>query len=81
MFENFHPFRDMKENAKAQHEADKANFEAAKLEAKATWEEAKLSPKARQEKMREELKQQTAEAIERIAAAQQRIDEAKKARK
>lgn len=46
MFENFHPFRDMKENAKAQHEADKANFEAAKLEAKATWEEAKLSPKA-----------------------------------
>ena len=32
-------FRDMKENAKAQHEVDKANFAAAKAEAKATFEE------------------------------------------
>ena len=34
-------FRDMKEDAKAQHEVDKANFNAAKAESKAQWEEAK----------------------------------------
>lgn len=32
-------FKDMKENAKAQHEVDKANFSAAKAEAKANFEE------------------------------------------
>ena len=32
-------FQDMKENAKAQHQVDKANFEAAKAEAKANFEE------------------------------------------
>lgn len=32
-------FRNMKENAKAQHEVDKANFAAAKAEAKANFEE------------------------------------------
>lgn len=48
MAKNFHPFKDMKENAKAQHQVDKANFQAAKMESKAVWEEAKLSPKARQ---------------------------------
>ena len=32
-------FNDMKESAKAQHEVDKANFEAAKAEAKANFEE------------------------------------------
>ena len=32
-------FRDMKENAKAQHEVDRANFAAAKAEAKANFEE------------------------------------------
>ena len=34
-------FSDMKESAKAQHEVDKANFEAAKAEAKANFEENK----------------------------------------
>ena len=34
-------FNDMKESAKAQHEVNKANFQAAKAEAKANWEEAK----------------------------------------
>ena len=34
-------FEDMKESAKAQHEVDKANFEAARVESKAQWEEAK----------------------------------------
>ncbi len=32
-------FSDMKESAKAQHEVDKANFEAAKAEAKANFKE------------------------------------------
>ncbi|MBP3378807.1 MAG: hypothetical protein J6L96_08665 [Clostridia bacterium] len=32
-------FQDMKENAKAQHEVDKANFEAVKAESKANFEE------------------------------------------
>ncbi|MBQ8742132.1 MAG: hypothetical protein IJZ03_02035 [Clostridia bacterium] len=32
-------FSDMKENAKAQHEADKAEFEAVKAESKANFEE------------------------------------------
>ena len=32
-------FSDMKENAKAQHEVDKANFAAAKAESKASFEE------------------------------------------
>ena len=32
-------FQDMKESAKAQHEVDKANFQAAKAESKANFEE------------------------------------------
>ena len=32
-------FKDMKENAKAQHEVDKANWEAAKAESRANFEE------------------------------------------
>ena len=35
-------FSDMKENAKAQHEVDKANLEAVKAESKATFEENKF---------------------------------------
>ena len=34
-------FDDMKESAKAQHEVDKANWDAAKAESRAQWEEAK----------------------------------------
>ena len=69
-------FGDMKESAKAQHEVDKANFEAAKAESKAQWEEAKMSPKARQKKMQEEREQQIAVAKERTAAANARIEQA-----
>ena len=32
-------FHDMKESAKAQHQVDKANFEAVKAESKAQWEQ------------------------------------------
>ena len=35
-------FADMKESAKAQHEVDKAEFQAAKAEAKANYEENKF---------------------------------------
>ena len=35
-------FQDMKESAKAQHEVDKANFEAVKAESKANFEENKF---------------------------------------
>ena len=74
-------FSDMKESAKAQHEVDKANFEAVKAESKANWEEAKLSPKARQEMMQKERDEQIADAKARTAAANERIDAAKAARK
>ena len=71
-------FSDMKASTKAQHEVDKANFEAAKTEAKATWEEAKMSPSQRQAKMQEDRDAQIAAANERKAAADARIDAAKK---
>ncbi|MBQ8392392.1 MAG: hypothetical protein IJX51_01340 [Clostridia bacterium] len=71
-------FGDMKESAKAQHEVDKANFEAAKAESKATWEEAKMSPAGRQALMQKERDEQIAAAKERTAAANERIEFAKK---
>ena len=71
-------FGDMKESAKAQHEVDKANLAAAKAEAKANWEEAKMSPSQRQAKMQVEREAQIAAANERKAAADARIDAAKK---
>ena len=71
-------FSDMKESTKAQHEVDKANFAAAKAEAKANWEEAKMTPAQRQAKMQEERDAQIAEANERKAAADARIQRAKK---
>ena len=71
-------FADMKESTKAQHEVDKANFAAAKAEAKANFEEAKMSPSQRQAKMQEERDAQIAAANERKAAAEARIDAAKK---
>lgn len=74
-------FQDMRESAKAQHEVDKANFEAVKAESKATWEEAKLSPKARQELMQKERDKQIEEAKARTAAANARIENAKAKRK
>ena len=71
-------FNDMKQSTKAQHEVDKANFAAAKAEAKANWEEAQMTPAQRQAKMQEEREAQIAEANERKAAADARIEAAKK---
>ncbi len=70
-------FGDMKASTKAQHEVDKANFQAAKAEAKATWEEAKMSPSGRQQLMQKERDEQIAAAKERTAAANERIEFAK----
>ena len=71
-------FSDMKESTKAQHEVDKANWNAAKAEAKANWEEAKMSPLQRQAKMQAERDAQIAAANERRAAADARTQAAKK---
>lgn len=72
-------FQDMKENAKAQHEVDKANFAAVKAESKANWEEAKAmgNPETYKNMMQEERDAQIAEANERIAAANARAEAAK----
>lgn len=78
---DFHPFRDMAESAKAQHEVDKANLEAAKTQAKASWEEAKMSPKGRQTLMQQKRDEQIAEAKARTAEAQERIDFAQEHKK
>ena len=71
-------FGGMKESTKAQHEVDKANFAAAKAEAKANFEEAKMTPAQRQAKMQEEREAQIAAANERKAAADARINAAKR---
>ena len=71
-------FGDMKESTKAQHEVDKANWNAAKAESKAQWEEAKMSPSQRQAKMQEEREAQIAAAKERKATANARINAVKK---
>lgn len=78
---DFHPFRDMAESAKAQHEVDKANLEAAKMQSKASWEEAKLSPKGRQALMQQQRDEQIAEAKARTVESQARIDFAQEHKK
>lgn len=73
-------FGDMKESARAQHQVDKANFAAVKAESKAQFEEAKAigNPETMKKIQEEQRDAQIKEANERIAAAQKRIDEAKK---
>ena len=71
-------FADMREDAKAQHEVDKANFNAVKAESKAQWEEAKRTPKQQQEAMRQKQAEQIAAAKVREAEANERIAAAKK---
>ena len=71
----------MKESARAQHEVDKANFNATRAEARATWEEAKMSPAERTAKIRQEQENQIAQAKERTSAANARIAKAKEYRK
>lgn len=70
-------FHDMKENTRAQHEVDKANFQAVRAESKATWEEAKLSPRQRQELINKQRQEQIEKANERTAKANERIENVK----
>ena len=72
-------FKDMKESARAQHEVDKANWQAAKAESKAQWEEAKAmsNPQRRKAMMQAERDAQIAAANEREDAANERIAKAK----
>ena len=73
-------FADMKANAKAQHEVDKANMAATKAESKAQWEEAKAmgKPETRKKVMQAQRDEQIAAAQQRQAEAQVRIDATKK---
>ena len=71
-------FSDMKASAKAQHEVDKAHFEAVKAESKAHWEEAKMTPAEQQALMQKARDEQIAAAKERTAAANARYEAAKK---
>ncbi len=69
-------FKDMGESAKAQHEVDKANLEAAKAQSKANFQEAKAMSKPETRKAMEQKKrdEQIAQAKERTAQANARID-------
>ena len=73
-------FADMKADAKAQHEVDKANLNAAKAEFRAQWEEAKAMsrPESRKRMMQAQRDEQLAAANERKAEAEARIENAKK---
>ena len=68
-------FADMKANAKAQHEVDKANMAATKAESRAQWEEAKAmgDPARRNAIMQAQRDEQIAEANKRKAEAEARI--------
>ena len=70
-------FEDMAQSAREQHEVDKANFEAVKMESKARWEEAKLAPRAQAQKLREEREKQLEESRRRIDEARRRMDSTK----
>ena len=72
---------DIKEDAAAQHQVTKANFEAAKMQGKASWEEAKLSPKEQAKKRNADRKAQISAANEKTAEAQARIDKTKEYKK
>jgi hypothetical protein len=65
-------FADMREDAKAQHEVDKANFNAVKAESKAQWEEAKRTPEEQHQARLQSLEEQKAAAKAREEAAKAR---------
>ena len=68
-------FSDMKANAKAQHEVDKANMAATKAESRAQWEEAKAmgKPETLKKVMQAQRDEQIVEANKRKAEAEARI--------
>ena len=75
-------FSDMKEDAKAQHEVDKANFAAAKAESRANFEEAKAAskPEARRAQMQAEREAEIEAANKRRVEAEERIAKAKESK-
>ena len=64
---------DMKEDAKAQHKLDKANFNATKAEAKAQWEMAKRTPEELRTARQLEREEQIANAKAREEAAKSKL--------
>ena len=72
-------FRDMKESAKLQHQIDKANFEATKLESKAFFYEQKYQskPTARTDAEKERMQRELDAANNRVKEAQEKLDAAK----
>lgn len=72
-------FADMKQNAEAQHEVDKANFNAVKAESKANFAEAKAmgNPETHKKMMQAQRDAQIKEANARTSAANARIDKTK----
>ena len=73
-------FDDMKADAKAQHEVDKAEFAAVRAESKANFEEARAMgrPETRKAMMQTERTAKIADANARKTAAEDRISETKK---
>jgi hypothetical protein len=72
-------FRDMKESAKLQHQIDRANFRAVKLETKAFYEEQKRlsKPSVRTAAQRERMQRELEMANKRVEEAQAKYDNAK----
>ena len=66
-------FSDMKEDARAQHEVDKANFAAAKAEARAQFEAAKRTPDEQRQVRQQAREEQIAAAKAREAEPNERI--------
>jgi hypothetical protein len=72
-------FRDMKESAKLQHQIDKANFQATKLETKAFYEEQKRlsNPSVRTAAEKQRMQKELEAANKRVADAQAKLDATK----
>lgn len=72
-------FKDMANSTKLQHEVDKAEFDAIKAEAKADFLEHKCNSSISKGKSKREmeLEEKRIDALNRKAAAQERIDELK----
>lgn len=72
-------FRDMKESAKLQHQIDRANFRAVKLETKAFYvEQKRLSkPSVRTAAQRERMQRELEMANKRVEEAKVKYDNAK----
>ena len=66
-------FANMKEDAKAQHKLDKANFNATKAEAKAQWKTAKRTPEKLRTARQVEREAQIANAKAREEAAKSKL--------